>query len=69
MDEKKMSELIKKTLETREHSISVYISPEGACSITICPWPDEEDLREAYESGKISYNDYRRKLGLSAVKI
>lgn len=69
MDEKKLPELIEKALETHEHSVSVYISPDGGCSVTISPWPDEETLREAYESGKISYNDYREKLGLPDVRI
>lgn len=68
MDEKKMHELIEKALETREHSITVYLSPDGGCSVSIYPWPGEEDFREAYEDGKISYNDYRKKLGLRPVK-
>jgi hypothetical protein len=37
-------------------------------SISIYPWPDEESLRVAYEQGKISYNDYRAKLGLPMIK-
>lgn len=34
----------------------------------LSPWPDEESLRVAYEQGKISYNDYRKSIGLSPVK-
>lgn len=37
-------------------------------SVSVYPWPDEESLRTAYEQGKISYNDYRTKLGLGVVK-
>lgn len=51
-----------------DRSVSIYISPDGGMSIGVCPWPDEESLRTAYEQGKISYNDYRAKLGLSPVR-
>nr|DAZ55938.1 MAG TPA: Nickel responsive protein responsive protein, Structural Genomics.3A [Caudoviricetes sp.] len=49
-------------------SVTIYISPDGGMSIAVFPWPDEETLRAAYEQGKISYNDYRTKLGLSLVR-
>ena len=49
-----------------DRSVSIYISPDGGMSINVYPWPDEESLRAAYEQGKISYNDYRAKLGLRA---
>ena len=45
-------------------SVSIYISPDGGMSVSVFPWPDEETLRKAYEQGKITYNDYRKKLGL-----
>ena len=45
-------------------SVSMYISPDGGMSVSVFPWPDEETLRKAYEQGKITYNDYRKKLGL-----
>lgn len=51
-----------------DRSVSIYISPDGGMSIGVFPWPDEESLRVAYEQGKISYNDYRAKLGLSPVR-
>ena len=51
-----------------DRSVSIYISPDGGMSISVFPWPDEETLRVAYEQGKISYNDYRLKLGLGMVK-
>ena len=51
-----------------DRSVSIYISPEGGMSVSVFAWPDEETLREAYEQGKISYNDYRSKLGLSLIR-
>lgn len=51
-----------------DRSVSIYISPDGGMSITVLPWPDKESLRTAYEQGKISYNDYRMRLGLDPVK-
>ena len=51
-----------------DRSVTIYISPDGGMSIAVFPWPDEETLRVAYEQGKISYNDYRTKLGLSLVR-
>lgn len=51
-----------------DRSVSIYISPDGGMSVSVFPWPDEETLRTAYEQGKISYNDYRSKLGLSLVR-
>lgn len=44
-----------------DRSVTIYISPDGGMAVSISPWPDEEMLREAYEWGKISYNDYRKK--------
>lgn len=51
-----------------DRSVTIYISPDGGMSVSVFPWPDEETLRAAYEQGKISYNDYRTKLGLSLVR-
>lgn len=51
-----------------DRSVTIYISPDGGMSVSVFPWPDEETLRAAYEQGKISYNDYRTKLGLSIVR-
>lgn len=51
-----------------DRSVTIYISPDGGMSVSVFPWPDEETLRAAYEQGKISYNDYRTKLGLSLIR-
>lgn len=61
--------IIDDAMQKRDRSVSIYISPEyGNMSVIITPWPDEESLREAYNNGEISYNDYRAKIGLSPVK-
>ena len=56
--------IIDEAVEKHDRSVSIYISPEGIMSVNVYPWPDEESLREALECGKITYNDYRKKLGL-----
>lgn len=60
--------IVNDAMAKRDRSVSIYISPDGGMSISVYPWPDEESLRAAYEQGKISYNDYRKSLGLSPVK-
>ena len=60
--------IIDDAVKKGDRSVSIYISPDGGMSISVYPWPDEETLRAAYEQGKISYNDYRTKIGLGAVK-
>ena len=60
--------IVDEAMAKGDRSVSIYISPVGAMSITVYPWPDEESLRAAYEQGKISYNDYRAKLGLRAAE-
>lgn len=60
--------IIDDAVKKGDRSVSIYISPDGGMSISVYPWPDEETLRAAYEQGKISYNDYRTKIGLCAVK-
>lgn len=60
--------IVDDAMKKGDRSVSIYISPNGGMSISVYPWPDEETLRAAYEQGKISYNDYRTKIGLCAVK-
>ena len=60
--------IVDDAMKKGDRSVSIYISPDGGMSISVYPWPDEETLRAAYEQGKISYNDYRTKIGLDAVK-
>lgn len=60
--------IVDDAMKKGDRSVSIYISPDGGMSISVYPWPDEETLRAAYEQGKISYNEYRTKIGLGAVK-
>ena len=46
------------------HTIVDDAMAKGNRSVSIYISPDEETLRKAYEQGKITYNDYRKKLGL-----
>lgn len=60
--------LIDDAMSTRDRSVSLYYNPDGGSSISVYPWPDQEDLYNMYQEGKISFNDFRSKLGLSMVK-
>lgn len=60
--------IIDEALEKRDRSVSIYVSPDGGLSVTVNPWPDHEDLYNMYREGKISFNDFRMKVGLSIVK-
>lgn len=60
--------IIDDAMRARDRSVSVYFHPETDFSVNVYPWPDEESLREAYTQGKISYNDYRVKIGLGMVR-
>lgn len=68
MDEKKIHSIIDEAMAARDRSVSIYISPDGGVSVSVCPWPDEETLRNMRASGLISHNDYRTLLGLSPMK-
>ena len=56
--------VIDNAVEKRDRSVAIYISPDSGMTVNVYPWPDEESLREALERGKITYNDYRKKIGL-----
>lgn len=60
--------IINEALEKRDRSVSIYVSPDGGLSVTVNPWPDYEDLYNMYRDGKISFNDFRMKVGLSMLK-
>lgn len=59
--------LIDEAMMKRDRSIAIYIHPEGT-SVNIYPWPDSEDLYQMYRDGKITFNDYRTKMGLPVIK-
>ena len=56
--------VIDNAVEKRDRSVAIYISPDSGMTVNVYPWPDEESLREALSGGKITYNDYRKKIGL-----
>lgn len=59
--------IVDDAMKKGDRSVSIYISPDSGMSVSVFPWPDEEMLRAAYEQGKISYNDYRMRLGLPPI--
>lgn len=61
-------DLINKAMEKRNRSVSIYIHPENGMSVNVDPWPDYEDLYEMYKDGKITFNDFRAKAGLTMMK-
>lgn len=60
--------IIDEALKNRDRSVSIYIHPENGMSVNVYPWPDYEDLYEMYKDGKITFNDFRAKAGLSMMK-
>ncbi len=63
----KIHAIIDEAMAARDRSVSLYISPDGGISVSFFPWPDEETLREMYDQGKISCNDYQMRLGLPLI--
>lgn len=59
-------DLVNEAMMKRDRSIAIYIHPEGT-SVNIYPWPDGEDLYQMYQDGKITFNDYRTKMGLPKI--
>lgn len=60
--------IIDEAVEKHDRSVSVYISPEGAMSATVQPWPDADELYDMYQKGRITANDFRAKMGLPMVR-
>lgn len=60
--------IIDEAVEKHDRSVSVYISPEGAMSVAVQPWPDADELYDMYQKGRITANDFRAKMGLPMVK-
>ena len=59
-----IKELIDDAMEKRDRSVSIYISPDNGMSVNVSPWPDGEELYEMYKEGKITFNEFREKIGL-----
>lgn len=60
--------IIDEALEKRDRSVSIFLNPDYGLSVSVQPWPDYEDLYNMYRDGKISFNDFRMKVGLSMLK-
>ena len=60
--------MIDEAMEKRNRSVSVFFHPENGMSVNTYPWPDGEDLWEMYKAGKITFMDFRTKMGLSPMR-
>ena len=60
--------LIDDAMQKRDRLIAIYIHPENGMSVNVYPWPDMDDLRELYEDGRITANEFRAKMNLPMVK-
>ena len=60
--------IIEDAMKHRDRSVSIFFTPTNGMSIAIYPWPDGEDLYQMYKDGKITFNDFRMKMGLSMMK-
>lgn len=60
--------IIDDAMKNRNRSVAIYFHPENGMSINVFPWPDAEDLYQMYKDGKITFNDFRVKMGLSPMK-
>lgn len=60
--------MIDDAMKNRNRSVAIYFHPENGMSVNIFPWPDAEDLYQMYKDGKITFNDFRAKMGLPPMK-
>lgn len=61
-------QIIDYAMKRRDRSVSILFTPTNGMSVAIYPWPDGEDLYQMYKDGKITFNDFRAKMGLSMMK-
>lgn len=64
MEHLDIHELIDDAMQKRDRSIVIYIHPENGMNVNIYPWPNVNDLRELYEDGRITANEFRVKMNL-----
>ena len=55
--------IIDEAMEKHDRSVSVYISPEGAMSATVQPWPDADELYDMYQKGQLRRTTSAQKWG------
>lgn len=60
--------IIDDAMQKRDRSVVIFIHPENGMSINVYPWPDGEDLYQMYQDGKITFTDFRSKMGLAPIK-
>ena len=60
--------IIDDAMKNRNRFVAIYFHPENGMSVNVYPWPDGEDLYQMYKDGKITFNDFRVKMGLSPMK-
>ena len=60
--------MIDDAMKKRDRSVSVFFHPENGMSVNVYPWPSPKDLYDMYQQGKITFNDFRTKVGLPPMK-
>lgn len=57
--------IVDDTAAKRDRKVKIFISTTTGTSISIEPWPDMDEL---YQEGKITFNDFRARSGLSLIR-
>ena len=60
--------IVDDTAAKRDRKVMIFISPTTGTSISIEPWPDMDELYQMYREGKITFNDFRVRSGLSLIR-
>lgn len=60
--------IVDDTAVKRDRKVKIFISTTTGTSIDIEPWPDIDELYQMYQEGKITFNDFRVRSGLSLIR-
>lgn len=60
--------IVDDTAAKRDRKVKIFISTKTGTSISIEPWPDIDELYQMYQEGKITFNDFRARSGLSLIR-
>ena len=60
--------IVDDTAVKRDRKVKIFISTTTGTSISIEPWPDIDELYQMYQEGKITFNDFRTRSGLSLIR-
>lgn len=63
-----LKKLVDDTAAKRDRKVKIFISTTTGTSISIEPWPDIDELYQMYQEGKITFNDFRARSGLSLIR-